>query len=137
MNEAVLKKAKEGIFPLDPMQEYTDNYVKAGGTESFSEYYTAKYKKAIFSPELQRNVVWAQHNLVTDSSFNEFNVIMCRNVLIYFNKSLQNRVHTLFYESLTMSGVLGLGKAESLKFTPHENCYDELDGRGKLYRKVR
>jgi chemotaxis protein methyltransferase CheR len=119
------------------MQEYTDNYIKAGGTRAFSEYYTARYDGALFSPSLLRNVVFAQHNLVSDRAFNEFNVILCRNVMIYFDRSLQNRVHDLFYESLEMFGVLGLGHKESLRFTPREGFFEELEGQERLYRKVR
>ena len=137
INDVVLQRAKQGIFPLDRMQEYTDNYLKAGGTRSFSEYYTAKYDGALFSPSLTRNVVFSQHNLVTDRSFSDFNVIFCRNVLIYFDKTLQNRVHRLFYDSLVMFGVLALGSKESLKFSEYEPCYEKLSAPEKLYKKVK
>ena len=100
INDAVLQQARDGIFPLTRMQEYTENYIRAGGRRSFSEYYTAKYDGALFSPLLTRNVVFSPHNLVTDRSFSEFNVIFCRNVLIYFDRNLQQRVYALFYESL-------------------------------------
>ena len=90
----------------------------------------------MFRPELRDNVVFAPHNLVTDGSFNEFNIILCRNVMIYFNRELQNQVHELIYRSLGRLGVLGLGKKESLRFTPHEGQYRELDAAEKLYRKV-
>ena len=136
INDVVLQRAKQGIFPLERMQEYTDNYIRAGGTRSFSEYYTAKYDGALFSPSLTRNVVFSQHNLVTDRSFSEFHVIFCRNVLIYFDKTLQNRVHRLFYESLVMFGILALGSKESLKFSQFEPCYEKLSAVEKLYRKV-
>jgi chemotaxis protein methyltransferase CheR len=136
MNEMVLKKAKAGIYPLDQMQEYTQNYLQAGGKRAFSEYYTAAYDNAIFRSWLKENIVFSQHNLATDRSFNEFNVILCRNVLIYFNQSLQERVHKLLYESLTRFGVLGLGRQESLNFTPHEHHYEALDKREKLYRRI-
>ena len=137
INETVLQKARSGIFPLDRMQEYTENYIKAGGTRSFSEYYTAKYDGALFDATLMRNIVFSQHNLVTDRSFSEFHVILCRNVLIYFDKSLQNRVHSLFYESLVNFGILGLGAKESLRFSKFEDCYEQIEPREKLYRKVR
>ena len=136
INEVVLQRAKAGIFPLERMQEYTDNYMRAGGKRSFSEYYTAKYGGALFDQSLTKNVVFSQHNLVTDRSFSEFNVILCRNVLIYFDKTLQNRVHKLFYESLVMFGVLALGSKESLKFSQFEPCYEKLSPTEKLYRKV-
>jgi len=136
MNEAVLAKAKAGIFPLAGMKEYTQNYQKAGGTCAFSDYYTAQYDNAIFQPSLRENVVFAQHNLVSDGSFNEFQVILCRNVMIYFKQSLQNRAQSLFYESLCSFGFLGLGTKESIRFTPHESCYQELDHRQKIYRRI-
>ncbi|MFN2601152.1 MAG: protein-glutamate O-methyltransferase CheR [Gemmatimonadaceae bacterium] len=137
INEVVLQKAKAGIFPLDRMQEYTENYIAAGGKRSFSDYYVAKYDGALFHPTLTKNVVFSQHNLVTDRSFSEFNVILCRNVLIYFDKTLQARVLTLFYDSLAMFGVLALGSKESLRFSPYEECYEQINGREKIYRKVR
>ncbi len=136
MNEMVLKNAKTGIFPLELMQEYTYLYLKAGGRQSFSEYYSAAYDYAIFRPSLKENVVFSLHNLATDGSFNEFNVILCRNVLIYFNQSLQKRVHQLLYESLGMFGVLGLGHQESLRLTPYERRYEELESNEKLYRRI-
>jgi len=136
INDVVLQRAKQGIFPLERMQEYTDNYIKAGGTRSFSEYYTAMYDGALFSPSLTRNVVFSPHNLVTDRSFSEFHVIFCRNVLIYFDKTLQNRVHRLFYESLVMFGVLALGGKESLKFSQFERRYEKLSPTEKLYKKI-
>lgn len=136
MNEAVLKIARAGIFSLKLMQEYTQQYFQAGGKQSFSDYYTAAYGNAIFRSSLKENIVFSQHNLVIDGCFNEFNVILCRNVLIYFNKSLQERVHNLFYESLGRFGVLGLGRQESIKFTPHEKHYEELVSGEKLYRRI-
>jgi chemotaxis protein methyltransferase CheR len=137
INDVVLQRARQGIFPLDRMQEYTDNYIRAGGKRSFSEYYTAMYDGALFSPSLTRNVVFSQHNLVTDRSFSEFHVIFCRNVLIYFDKALQNHVHTLFYDSLVRLGVLALGSKESLKFSQYEQSFEKLSSIEKLYRKVR
>ena len=136
INDVVLQRAKQGIFPLDRMQEYTENYIKAGGKLSFSEYYTAKYDGALFSPALTRNIVFSQHNLVTDRSFSEFHVIFCRNVLSYFDKTLQNRVHSLFYDSLVMFGIMALGSKESLKFSQYEPCYEKVSPTEKLYRKV-
>ena len=137
INEGVLHKARAGIFPLEKMREYTENYIKAGGTRAFSEYYLAKYDGAQFQRRLVENVVFAQHNLVSDGSFNEFNVIICRNVMIYFDRALQDRVHRLFYESLMMFGVLVLGAKESIHFSPYEHCYEELDASERVYKKVR
>ena len=137
INEVVLAKAQSGIFPIDRMQEYTENYIRAGGTRSFSEYYTARYDGALFDDALLERVVFSQHNLVTDRSFAECHVILCRNVLIYFDKELQNRVHDLFYDSLVHLGILGLGSKESLRFSRFEDCYEQLAPTEKLYRKVR
>ena len=137
MNGAILRLAKAGIYPLEVMQKYTLNYIQAGGTRSFSEYYTAMYDHAILHPPLQRNVLFSEHNLATDGPFNEFNVILCRNVMIYFNKQLQARVHGLFYDSLPPFGILGLGSGESLRFTACETGYEPLAGGERLYRRVR
>ncbi len=136
INDAVLKKAKEGIYPIELMQTYTTNYIKAGGTGSFSDYYTAAYDRVILKSSLRDNVVFAQHNLATDASFNEFHVILCRNVMIYFNLQLQSHVHRLLHDSLVMFGVLGLGAKETLKFSPHERSYEEIEGASRLYRRV-
>jgi len=137
INEAGLERAREGVFPLEKMQEYTENYIRAGGKQSFSEYYLAKYEGALFDRKLTDNVVWAPHNLVQDRSFNTFNVILCRNVMIYFDRALQTRVHQLFHDSLERFGILALGHKESIRFTGIEDAYEELDAQEKLYRKVR
>jgi chemotaxis protein methyltransferase CheR len=136
INEAVLERARAGVFPLDKMQLYTQNYINAGGQRSFSEYYVAAYDNAQFSRSLVENVVFAQHNLAMDRSFNEFNLILCRNVMIYFDKALQDRVHALFYESLETFGVLALGHKESINFTSFADRYEELDASERIYRKV-
>ena len=137
INEAVLQRAKEGIFPISSMKENTSNYIAAGGSGTFSEYYVAKYDYAIFRPSLRENVVFAQHNLVTDASFNHFNVILCRNVLIYFNTALQERVQKLFLDSLEIFGILGLGKKETVRYTSVVDNYDIVDLEERLYRRVR
>jgi chemotaxis protein methyltransferase CheR len=136
ISQAVLRRAREGIFPLAAMRDYTANYHQAGGTHEFSDYYTAHYDSVIFSAALKNNIVFSEHNLATDGSFNEFQVILCRNVMIYFNKDLQARVHNLLYDSLSMFGVFGLGNKESLKFTPRAAFYEHLNDNDKLYRKV-
>jgi chemotaxis protein methyltransferase CheR len=137
INEAVIERAKLGVFPLDQMQEYTQNYIRAGGRRSFSEYYVARYDGARFSQALVDGVVFAQHNLASDAAFNEFNAITCRNVMIYFGPSLQDRVHRLFYESLAMFGILALGQKETIRFSPHEHSFEELDAEERLFKKVR
>jgi chemotaxis protein methyltransferase CheR len=136
INEVVLRQAREGIYPADLMQKYTQNYIQAGGTRAFSEYYTARYDLAILRPALARNIVFSQHNLVSDGPFNEFNVVLCRNVMIYFSRPLQERTHALFVDSLVRFGILGLGARESLRFMPQERLYEPLVPGEKLYRRV-
>jgi chemotaxis protein methyltransferase CheR len=136
ISQAVLRRARDGIFPLAAMRDYTTNYQQAGGANEFSDYYTAQYDSVIFSSSLKNNMVFSEHNLATDGSFNEFQVILCRNVMIYLNKDLQARVLNLLYDSLSMFGVFGLGNKESLKFTPRAAFYEHLNERDKLYRKV-
>lgn len=136
MNENVLQKASKGVFPLHKMQAYTKNYMLAGGMNAFSEYYKTDHQSAYFHSDLLKNIIFAQHNLVTDQSFNEFHVIICRNVLIYFNPMLQNQVHHLFYESLSKEGFLGLGDKETLSFVEVMPKYKELAGGERLYQKI-
>lgn len=136
MNDALVKKAATGIFPLASMRDNTANYLQAGSKRSFSDFYTTKYDGAIFDAALRRNIVFGRHNLASEASFNEFNVILCRNVMIYFNRKLQERVHRLLYGSLSLPGYLGLGNRESLKLTPHEACYASVSEEQRLYRKV-
>jgi len=137
INEVVVHRARAGIFLFFNVTESTENYIRAGGARSFSEYYVAKYDGALFAPALQRNVVFSQHNLVTDRSFAEFNVILWRNVLIYFDRDLQTRVHGLFHESLVHLGILCLGAKETLRLSKYESSYEELSSAEKIYRKVR
>jgi chemotaxis protein methyltransferase CheR len=136
INEGTVRQAREGIYPADLMQKYTQNYLQSGGQRSFSEYYTARYDYAILRPALQRNIVFSQHNLVCDGPFNEFNVVLCRNVMIYFNRQLQERTHGLLHASLGMFGLLGLGARESLRFMPQERMYEPLVTGERLYRRV-
>jgi chemotaxis protein methyltransferase CheR len=137
MNEVVLARARDGVYALDRMNDYAQNYLKAGGKRSLADYYTAQYERAIFHAGLKKNIVWAQHNLTSECSFNEFHVIVCRNVMIYFDQTLQARVHELLYESLTAFGMLGMGQKETVRFSPFQACYEELDAAQKWYRKVR
>jgi len=134
MNESALRAAAAGEVPLRGMRENTANYLRSGGREAFARFYTAVEDRAVLLPALRRNIVFAQHNLVSDRSFNEFNVVMCRNVLIYFNRQLQDRVHRLFYQSLVRFGFLALGAKETVQFSAHEAAYEDLGER--IYRKV-
>lgn len=136
MNGSAIETAKRGLFPFKKMRKYTKNYLHSGGRKAFSEYYSVKGEHAVFHSFLGENVVFAQHNLAVDHSFNEFHLIICRNVMIYFNPTLQTRVHELFHNSLVLSGILGLGKKEDLTFTSHSGYYEEMDANEKLYRKM-
>jgi chemotaxis protein methyltransferase CheR len=135
INLRILEKAKQGTCSIDGMQLYTKNYFEAGGKRAFSEYYKAIGDRVVFHSFLKENIVFAQHNLVSDHSFNEFDLIICRNVMIYFNRSLQTRVHELLYESLRLGGFLGLGKREGIGFISYGNFYEGFDVTEKLYRK--
>lgn len=135
LNPEVLEAARKGIFALQHMKQYSENYRLSGGIQDFSTYYTAQYGHVLFDQELARKMVFSTHNLVSDRSFNEFDLILCRNVLIYFNKALQERVFTLFDESLGPLSYLGLGAKETLKFSTIQRKYKQL-GSDKLWRKV-
>ncbi len=136
INPGVLEKAQAGIFPLANMKQYSENYISAGGVQDFSSYYIANYDGAKFNPEFRQKMIFSTHNLVSDSSFNEFHLIVCRNVLIYFDKELQERVFKLFDESLAKLSYLALGSKETLKFSDIQNKYKQV-GKEKIWRKVK
>jgi chemotaxis protein methyltransferase CheR len=134
-NQQALTRAREGIFANELIRDYTANYQKAGGKESFSNYYTSSYNMAIMNQSLKRNIVWANHNLVTDGVFAEVNLILCRNVLIYFNRELQNKVQHLFFNSLINGGIVCLGSKESLRLTDFADRYAELNKKWRIFKK--
>ncbi|GAB3460534.1 chemotaxis protein CheR [Massilia terrae] len=136
INPESLEAARRGVFALDRMQLYTENYQKAGGRRAFSDYYTAAYGGARFDRALVENVTFADHSLATDSVFSETHFISCRNVMIYFNRRLQDRVLGLFHESLCHRGFLGLGSKESIEFSAWASRFEVLARREKLYRKA-
>jgi len=136
LNEDTIAVAKIGSYPLEQVRSYESQYVRSGGRARLSDYYTISGRSARFSRSLQSKVTWARHNLVTDASFNEFHLIICANVLIYFRPSLQERAHRLFYDSLVRSGFLALGKSESLVFSPDSSRYEQVRDDVSLYRKV-
>jgi chemotaxis protein methyltransferase CheR len=136
INPAVLEKVRPGIFPLGAMKEYSENYIRSGGKRDFSSYYIAQYNSAKFDDFLARKIVLATHNLVSDGSFNEFQLILCRNVMIYFDKPLQDRALQLFYESLEPLGFLGLGSKETLKFTEIARKFKQVENRERIWRKI-
>lgn len=135
INESVIESAKSGIFPIKMMKHYSENYVAAGGLADFSTYYQANYNLAKFDISLTKRMVFSTHNLVSDSSFNEFQLIVCRNVLIYFNQDLQNKVLQLFDKSLNTLGFLALGNKESLRFSSFAKKYIQIDTKDKVWRK--
>lgn len=136
INQKVLRQAKEGIFPASNIAAYTAGYYASGGKKEFSSYYTSNYGSLKFDSQLIKDVVLYPHNLATDSSFNEFHLIVCRNVLIYFNRSLQERVYTLFDESLINLGYLALGKKETLTLSHIGKRYQVTDKNNRIYRKA-
>ncbi|MFH1963461.1 MAG: protein-glutamate O-methyltransferase CheR [bacterium] len=136
INNMFLQKAIKSIYPASAIPRYNKNYIEAGGKGSLSDYYTESYGNILFHSSLKQNIVFAQYNLVTDASFNEFHIILCRNILIYFNKQLQDRVHNLIHESLIISGMLCLGKNESIVFSPYEKDYAVLSKTEKIYQKI-
>ena len=117
------------------IKEYTTNYQLSGGIESFSNYYISNYDNVIMNQSLKKNIVWANHNLVTDSVFAEVHMVLCRNVLIYFDKNLQNKVQKIFYHSLINGGILCLGSKESIQFTDLHDKYTELDKKQCIFKK--
>ncbi len=133
-NKEVIQKAREGIFPLTRMREYIANYQKAGGREVFAEYYTARYEGAIMDQTLKTNIVFANHNLVSDEVFGDMQLIICRNVFIYFNRELQNRVLNKFRQSLDSGGFLCLGSKESLAFYDQSDCFEVISGKNRIYK---
>jgi chemotaxis protein methyltransferase CheR len=137
MSDLIVERARKGIFPLRDMREHTRAYQSAGGKHEFSQYYVADQKSAVFRKSLSRQVVFSQHNLVCDSAFNEFHLIMCRNVLLYFDQTLRERAYQLFDASLSTFGWLVLGKQESLRFSGHADKYRELQEGLRVYRRLR
>lgn len=134
-NNIVLQTAKEGIYPVNKIKEFTYNYQRSEGKNSFSDHYTAKYNSVILDKSLKKNIVFAEHNLATDSVFAEVNVVICRNVLIYFDKELQNRVFNLFEESLIKGGFLCLGSKENLRFSDSFKKFSIVSNSEKIYKK--
>jgi len=135
INPDVLDKAKRGIFPLSQMKQYSENYIAAGGKTDFSSYYTSRYDRARFDARLAKKMIFATHNLVSDRSFNEFQLILCRNVMIYFDKDLQDRVLQLFDQSLEPLGFLALGSKETLRFSSVAARYSPIS-KEKIWRKT-
>ncbi len=135
-NQKVLEVAREGVYHKEEIEQYERNYQLSGGKRKLSDYYQSMYGSVMFNKDLSSRIVFADHNLVTDSVFADVNLILCRNVLIYFEKSLQENVVGLFYESLVPSGILCLGTKESLKFTRHEKLFEAIDEKQRIFKKL-
>ena len=135
INSQALERAEAGVYPQDRIADYSENYVAAGGRGSLSDYYTAAYGHAIFDKGLRRNVVFSDHSLATDSVFAEVHLVSCRNVLIYFNRVLQERALGLFHEALCRKGFLGIGSKESIRFSAHANDFSEISAEQRIYQK--
>jgi chemotaxis protein methyltransferase CheR len=136
LNPGVLEKTRKGFFPLRTMKQYSENYILSGGQHDFSSYYTAKYEYAKFDERLSEKMIISTHNLVSDRSFNQFQLILCRNVMIYFDRDLQDRALRLFWESLEPLGFLALGAKENLKFSIVAPKFKQLENREKIWRKI-
>jgi chemotaxis protein methyltransferase CheR len=130
-----LDKARRGIFTLSSIKGHTANYQQAGGKQAFSDYYSAAYDAAIFDPSLRENVTFSDHSLATDSVFSEIQLVLCRNVLIYFNRPLQDRALGLFHESLSHRGFMALGGKESIQFSGYATHFEVLDKSARIFRK--
>lgn len=135
INPSVLETARAGVFPISQMKTYSENYILSGGKKDFSDYYTANYDGARFDSSLKEKMILSTHNLVSDSSFNSFQLIVCRNVLIYFDKPLQERVFKLFDDSLENLGYLALGSKETLRFSSLATIYQQIDDQ-KIWKKT-
>ncbi len=135
INPQALKQAESGVYELERIASFTENHRRAGARSSLSDYYTAAYQRAAFDKTLKKHIVFSDHSLATDSVFAEMQLVSCRNVLIYFDKALQDRALGLFDESLCRKGFLGIGSKESLRFSSHVGAFDELVPRERIYQK--
>lgn len=136
INPVILEKAKLGVYKLDDMKKNSINYQQFGGSASLSDYYDANYNAVAIDPALKKCIIFADHSLATDAVFSEMQFISCRNVMIYFDKELQNRAIGLFHDSLSIKGFLGIGSKESLKFSKHESKFETWSLPDRIYRKL-
>ncbi len=136
-SEAALDRAKAGTFPAELLDEYSARYAEAGGARHFSDYVDVSGTQASFKPGLREQIVFAQHNLACDSSFNEFHLVVARGVVTHFNRTLSYRAHQVIYESLIRLGYLGVSSKETLRYTPHQRAYEELEATERFYRRLR
>lgn len=137
ISEASLQRARQGVISQDRLSLYAHNYLQGGGEQDFASYYESNHGLAALHPRILERIVFAEHNLVTDRSFNEFQIIFCRNVMIYFDTALRERVHGLLYDSLSPGGFLVLGNKESVAFTSFAGRYETWNDEYRIYRKLR
>jgi chemotaxis protein methyltransferase CheR len=135
INPQALKQAEAGIYEVDRIAAFTENHRRSGARSSLSDYYTAAYGRAAFDKSLKKHIVFSDHSLATDSVFAEMQLVSCRNVLIYFDRALQDRALGLFAESLCRKGFLGVGAKESLRFSAQSGAFDELVPKERIYQK--
>jgi len=135
--DAAIERAKHGSFPAELVDEYAQRYVEAGGRRRFSDYLEIEGGAATYKPALREHIVFAQHNLASDGSFNEFHLVAARKVMTHFNRTLAYRAHQVIFESLVRLGYLGLSAKEDLRYTPHQRAYEELDGTERYFRRLR
>lgn len=136
-SEAAIERAKAGTFPAELLDEYSARYAEAGGQRHFSDYVEVVGTEAVFKPGVRQQIVFAQHNLACDGSFNEFHLVVARNVITHFNRTLAYRAHQVIYESLIRLGYLGVSSKETLRYTPHQRAFEELEATERFYRRVR
>ncbi len=135
--DAGIDRAKAGFFPADMLDEYAQRYADAGGSRRFSDYVDVVGAQAVFKPGLREQIVFAQHNLACDGSFNEFHLVVARNVVTHFNRTLSYRAHQVIFESLVRLGYLGVSSKETLRYTPHQRAYEELESTERFYKRLR
>ncbi len=135
INTHALQKAQAGVYEADRIAGFTENHRKSGAPSSLSDYYTAAYDRAVFDKSLREHIVFSDHSLATDSVFAEVQLVSCRNVLIYFDRALQDRAVGLFHDALCRKGFLGIGSKESLRFSAHTDCFDEVSREDRIFRK--
>lgn len=136
-SDAAIDRAKAGVFPADMLDEYSERYAEAGGGRLFSDYVDVVGNEAVFKAGLREQIVFAQHNLASDGSFNEFHLVVARNVVTHFNRTLAYRAHQVIFESLVRLGYLGLSSKETLRYTPHQRAYEEIENTERIYRRLR
>jgi chemotaxis protein methyltransferase CheR len=135
INSHALQKAEAGVYDVERIADFTENHRKSGARSSLSDYYTAAYGRAVFDKSLKKHIVFSDHSLATDSVFAEMQFVSCRNVLIYFNRTLQDRAIGLFREALCRKGFLGIGAKESLRFSLHTDAFEEIVREDRIYQK--